>query len=161
MLEPVRRTFPCRRPRSDYSAGGAGGEDKVSPGESTGPWKHGGRAGLGRRRTGAVGGSDIFSALWTEAQELVNEAFPVAQTAWDAERTEAKKLRVELSSAFESRSAELESLRLKLAEVQTETSTAAASDGRGWRARSRSWLLTDQAHTASARAHVTDGKDLY
>jgi colicin import membrane protein len=72
-------------------------------------------------------------------QELVNEALHVAQTAWDAERAEAEKLRVELSSAFGSRSAELESLRLKLAEVQKEASTAAASEGRGWRLRSRSW----------------------
>ena len=72
-------------------------------------------------------------------QELVNEALHVAQTAWVAERTEAEKLRVELSSAFGSRSAELESLRLKLAEVQKEASTAAASEGRGWRLRSRSW----------------------
>jgi colicin import membrane protein len=53
-----------------------------------------------------------LSALWTEAQELANEALHVAQTAWDAERAEAEKLRVELSSAFETQGAELEALRL-------------------------------------------------
>jgi colicin import membrane protein len=30
-----------------------------------------------------------LSALWTEAQELANEALHVAQTAWDAERAES------------------------------------------------------------------------
>jgi colicin import membrane protein len=34
-----------------------------------------------------------LSALGTEAQELANEALHVAQTAWDAERAEAEKLR--------------------------------------------------------------------
>jgi colicin import membrane protein len=42
-----------------------------------------------------------LSALWTEAQELANESLNVAQAAWDAERAEAEKLRVELSAAFE------------------------------------------------------------
>jgi hypothetical protein len=73
-----------------------------------------------------------LSALWTEAQEFANEALQVAQTAWDAERAEAEKLRVELSSAFETQGAELEALRFKLAEVEIEASTAAvAAEGRG------------------------------
>ena len=52
-----------------------------------------------------------LSALWTEAQELANESLNVAQAAWDAERAEAEKLRVELSSAFETQGAELEAER--------------------------------------------------
>jgi colicin import membrane protein len=66
-----------------------------------------------------------LSALRTGAQELANEALHVALTGWDAERAEAEKLRVELSSAFETQGAELEALRLKLAEVEKEASTAA------------------------------------
>ena len=38
------------------------------------------------------------------------------------------KLRVELSSAFETQGAEFEAVRLKLAEVEKEASTAAASE---------------------------------
>jgi hypothetical protein len=94
-----------------------------------------------------------LSALWTEAQELANEALHVAQTAWDAERAEAEKLRVELSSAFETQGAELEALRLKLAEVEKEASSAAAgSEWSRMESAQQVAALTDQAHTASARA---------
>ncbi len=48
-------------------------------------------------------GQSAISTLWTEAQELANDALNVAQAAWDAERAEAEKLRVELSSAFETK----------------------------------------------------------
>jgi colicin import membrane protein len=93
-----------------------------------------------------------LSALWTEAQELANEALNVAQTAWDAERAEAEKLRVELSSAFETQGAELEALKVKLAEVEGKASAAAAAaeSERGEAARQVA-ALTDQAHTATAR----------
>jgi colicin import membrane protein len=64
-----------------------------------------------------------LSALWTEAQELANEALHVVQTAWDVERAELEKLRIELSSAFETQGTELEALRLKLAEVEKGAST--------------------------------------
>jgi tRNA A37 N6-isopentenylltransferase MiaA len=94
-----------------------------------------------------------LSALWTEAQELANEALHVAQTAWDAERAEVEKLRVELSSAIETQGAELEALRLKLAEVEKEASTAAAASERSRMETAQQVVaLTDQAHTASARA---------
>ena len=93
-----------------------------------------------------------LSALWTEAQELANEALHVAQTAWDAERAEAEKLRVELSSAFETQGAELEALRLKLAEVEKEASAAAAAERSRMESAQQVVALTDQAHTASARA---------
>jgi colicin import membrane protein len=94
-----------------------------------------------------------LSALWTEAQELANEALNVAQTAWDAERAEAEKLRVELSSAFETQGAELEALRGKLSEVEKEAAAAAAAAERS-RVESAQQVvaLTDQAHTATARA---------
>src|ERR1039457_2679096 len=68
-----------------------------------------------------------LSALWTEAQELANESLNVAQAAWDAERAEAEKLRVELSSAFETQGAELEALRGKLSETEAKASAAAAA----------------------------------
>jgi chromosome segregation ATPase len=93
-----------------------------------------------------------LSTLWTEAQELANESLNVAQAAWDAERAEAEKLRVELSSAFETQGAELEGLRLKLAEVEGRAAAgaAAAERERGEAARQVT-ALTDQAHTAQAR----------
>jgi colicin import membrane protein len=83
-----------------------------------------------------------LSALWTEAQELANEALHVAQTAWNAERAQAEKLRVELLSAFETQGAGFEALRLKL---------AASERSRGESAQ-QVVALTDQAHTANARA---------
>jgi hypothetical protein len=94
-----------------------------------------------------------LSALWTEAQELANEALHVAQTAWNAVRAQAGKLRVELLSAFETQGAEFEALRLKLAEVEKGATTAAAASERS-RGESAQQVvaLTDQAHTASARA---------
>jgi len=93
-----------------------------------------------------------LSALWTEAQELANESLNVAQAAWDAERAEAEKLRVELSSAFETQGAELEALKGKLAEVEGRAAAAAAAAEveRGEAAR-QVVALTDQAHTATAR----------
>jgi chromosome segregation ATPase len=93
-----------------------------------------------------------LSALWTEAQELANEALNVAQAAWDAERGEAEKLRVELSSAFEAQAAELEALKGKLAETEGKAAAAAAAaEAEREEARGRVTALTDQAHTATAR----------
>jgi chromosome segregation ATPase len=94
-----------------------------------------------------------LTALWSEAQALANEALNAAQGAWDAERAEAEKLRVELSSAFETQGAELEALKAKLAEVEAKASAAAAAAElqRGEAAR-QVVALTEQAHTAIARA---------
>ncbi len=93
-----------------------------------------------------------LSTLWTEAQELANEGLNVAQAAWDAERAEAEKLRVELSSAFEAQGAELEALRVKLAEVEAGAAAAAAAAERSLSESARQVAaLTDQAHTALAR----------
>jgi colicin import membrane protein len=93
-----------------------------------------------------------LSALWTEAQELANESLNVAQAAWDAERAEAEKLRVELSSAFETQGAELEALKVKLAEVEGKAAAAAAAAERERAESARQVVaLTDQAHTAAAR----------
>jgi len=94
-----------------------------------------------------------LSALWTEAQELANESLNVAQAAWDAERAEAEKLRVELSSAFETQGAELEALKAKLAEVEGRAAAAAAAaESERVEAVRQVTVLTDQAHTATARA---------
>ena len=93
-----------------------------------------------------------LSTLWTEAQELANEGLNVAQAAWDAERAEAEKLRVELSSAFETQGAELEVLRIKLAEVEAGAAAAAAAAEKAQGESARQVVaLTDQAHTALAR----------
>jgi chromosome segregation ATPase len=93
-----------------------------------------------------------LSTLWGEAQELANESLNVAQAAWDAERAEAEKLRVELSSAFEAQGAELEGLRVKLSEVEAGAAAAAAAAETARVESTRQvMVLTDQAHTASAR----------
>jgi len=93
-----------------------------------------------------------LSTLWTEAQELANESLNVAQAAWDAERAEAEKLRVELSSAFETQGAELEALKVKIEEVEAKASAAAAAaDVERAETVRQVAALTDQAHTAMAR----------
>jgi len=93
-----------------------------------------------------------LSTLWGEAQELANESLNVAQAAWDAERAEAEKLRVELSSAFEAQGAELEAVKGKLAEVEGRAAAAAAAaDVERAEAARQVAVLTDQAHTATAR----------
>ena len=94
-----------------------------------------------------------LSALWGQAQELANESLHVAQAAWDAERAEAEKLRVELSSAFETQGAELEAVKAKLAEVekQAESAAAEAAAEQGG-LRQQVIVLTDKAHTSMARA---------
>jgi colicin import membrane protein len=94
-----------------------------------------------------------LGALWAEAQELAQESLTVAQAAWDAERAEAEKLRVELSSAFETQGAELEAIRGRLAEVEAAAAAAAKAAGiQADEARRQVVALTDQAHTATARA---------
>jgi chromosome segregation ATPase len=93
-----------------------------------------------------------LSALWTEAQELANESLNVAQAAWDAERAEAEKLRVELSSAFEAQGAELEAVKVKLAEAEGRAAAAAAAaDAERVESARQVAALTDSAHTATAR----------
>ncbi len=93
-----------------------------------------------------------LSTLWAEAQELANESLNVAQAAWDAERAEAEKLRVELSSAFETQGAELEALRGKLVETERGAAAAAAAAESARVGLQREvTVLTDQAHTAVAR----------
>jgi chromosome segregation ATPase len=93
-----------------------------------------------------------LSTLWGEAQELANESLNVAQAAWDAERVEAEKLRVELSSAFEAQGAELEAVKVRVAEVEKMASAAAAeAEIEKGAFRQQVTVLTDQAHTAMAR----------
>jgi chromosome segregation ATPase len=76
----------------------------------------------------------------------------VAQAAWDAERAEAEKLRVELSSAFEAQGAELEAVKVKLAEAEGRAAAAAAAaDAERVESARQVAALTDSAHTATAR----------
>jgi len=67
-----------------------------------------------------------LASLWTEAQEIANEALNAAQTAWDAERTEAEALRGEMSDAFEAQVRQLEAAQLRIAELVAKAETAAA-----------------------------------
>jgi hypothetical protein len=110
-------------------------------------------------RSGTAGESIGVECAVDRDARAPNEALHVAQTAWDAERAEVEKLGVELSSAFETRGAELEALRLKLAEVEKEASTAAATERSRMESAQQVVALTDQAHTASARAHIAAGPD--
>jgi len=101
----------------------------------------------------ALASQQALSALWSEAQELANESLNVAQAAWDAERAEAEKLRVELSSAFETQGAELEAVKAKLAEVEKQAAAAAAeAAAEQGGLRQQVIVLTDKAHTSMARA---------
>jgi chromosome segregation ATPase len=94
-----------------------------------------------------------IAALWAEAQELANESLNVAQAAWEIERMEAEKQRVELSGAFDAQGAELDTLRAKVAELQDALVKAAAAATQA-RQETQAQLaaLTDAAHTATARA---------
>src|SRR5690554_5394962 len=65
--------------------------------------------------------------LWSEAQDIANESLSAAQAAWDAERAEAEKLRVELSIAFESQASELEALQTRLAELERKAAEDSAA----------------------------------
>ena len=94
-----------------------------------------------------------LSTLWSEAQALANEGLNIAQAAWDAERADAEKLRVELASAFETQGAELEAVKGTLATVESEAASAAsAADTERAELLRQVAALTDSAHTASARA---------
>jgi colicin import membrane protein len=97
--------------------------------------------------------SVAVAALWAEAQELANESLNVAQAAWETERAEAEKQRVELSGAFDAQGVELDTLRTKVAELQDAAiQAAAAADRERQEAQVTLAALTDAAHTASARA---------
>jgi chromosome segregation ATPase len=94
-----------------------------------------------------------IAALWTEAQELANESLNVAQAAWETERAEAEKQRVELSAAFDAQGAELDSLRTKVTELQDAlVKAAAAATQERQDTQAQLAALTDAAHTATARA---------
>jgi len=90
-----------------------------------------------------------LAALWSEAQELANEALTAAQQAWEAERAEAEALRAELSQAFESQAAELAAAQSRIAELEAgaEQSAQELADVRASLAQ-----VQEQAHTAEARA---------
>ena len=90
-----------------------------------------------------------LASVWTEAQDIANEALSAAQAAWETERAEAESLRAELSQAFESQGAELVTAQERIAELDatTEKLTAEVSTLRASLAKSE-----EQAHMAQARA---------
>jgi len=94
-----------------------------------------------------------IAALWAEAQELANESLNVAQAAWETERAEAEKQRVELSAAFDAQGVEVDTLRARVTELQdalVKAAAAAAQERQDTQAQLAA--LTDAAHTATARA---------
>lgn len=67
-----------------------------------------------------------LASLWTEAQEIANEALNAAQTAWDVERAQAEALRGEMSDAFEAQAREIAAAQLKIVELEANAKIAAA-----------------------------------
>ncbi|MGD0959908.1 MAG: DNA-binding protein [Methylomonas sp.] len=61
--------------------------------------------------------NQVLVALWTQAQELANESLRVAQSAWDAERTELDEMRQELANAYETQAAEFELFKTQAADT--------------------------------------------
>src|ERR1035441_4827785 len=59
-----------------------------------------------------------LATLWADAHDLAKEALTAAQAAWDAERAEAEKLRVEMSGAFETQAAELDTLHGRFTDLE-------------------------------------------
>ena len=90
-----------------------------------------------------------LATLWAEAQNLAHETLIASQAAWDNERAEAEKLRVELSAAFEGQAAELDTLQGRLADLEA---AAAAAEKRVGDLREQLAALTERAGTAEARA---------
>jgi colicin import membrane protein len=94
-----------------------------------------------------------LATLWAEAQDLAHEALIASQAAWDAERAEAEKLRVELSGAFEVQAAELDTLQGRFADLEaTAAAAAAAVEKQVAELREQLAAMTERAGTAEARA---------
>jgi colicin import membrane protein len=72
-----------------------------------------------------------LATLWAEAQDLAHETLIASQAAWDAERAEAEKLRVELSGAFEAQAAELDTLQGRFADLERGHGCCRGEAGRG------------------------------
>ena len=90
-----------------------------------------------------------LATLWAVAQDLANEALIASQAAWDAERAEAEKLRVELSGAFETQAAELDTLQGRFADLEA---AAAAAEKRVGELRDQLAAMTERASAAEVRA---------
>ena len=90
-----------------------------------------------------------LATLWAEAQGLAKEALTGSQAAWDAERAEAEKLRVELSGAFETQAAELDTLQGRFTDLEAK---AAAAEKRAGELRDQLAAMTERASTAEVRA---------
>jgi colicin import membrane protein len=89
-----------------------------------------------------------LATLWSAAQDLAREALSVSQAAWDAERAEAEKLRVELSGAFEAQAAELDALQGRFTDLAT---MAAAAEKRVGELQDQLAAMTERASTAEVR----------
>jgi colicin import membrane protein len=87
-----------------------------------------------------------LATLWAEAQDRAREALSASQAAWDAERAEAEKFRVELSGAFETQAAELGILQSRFADFE------AAAEKRVGELQDQLAAMTERASTAEVRA---------
>jgi len=98
-------------------------------------------------------GQSALSRLWQEAQKLASESLLAAQAAWDTERAEAEKLRIEISAAFESQGADLDALRSRMTALEEQSTTAAKiTEQEKLEAARQIATATDQANVARARA---------
>ena len=68
--------------------------------------------------------SQALAALWTQAQDLANDALRGAQSAWETERAELDSMRQEMAAAYESQAIELDAAQERAAELQSALDAA-------------------------------------
>lgn len=90
-----------------------------------------------------------LGSVWTEAQDIANEALSAAQAAWETERADAESLRSELSQAFEAQGAELATAQERITELDAANATLSADVSTLRDALAKS---EEQAHMAQVRA---------
>ncbi len=90
-----------------------------------------------------------LGSVWTEAQDIANEALSAAQAAWETERADAESLRSELSQAFEAQGGELATALERITELDAgnEKLSAEVATLRDALAKSE-----EQAHMSQVRA---------
>jgi chromosome segregation ATPase len=88
------------------------------------------------------------ASIWAVAQELANEGLKAAQGAWEVERVESEKLRLELAAACDSQVQELDVANQKIGELSTNL---AEQERQLRELRMQLAEMTDRAHTAEAR----------
>lgn len=103
-----------------------------------------------------------LATLWSEAQEIANEALKAAQTSWDVERAEADALRDEVSSAYEAQASQLRDALAKINDLSAlleQASVKSAEDAQilAVVTRERDEALT-RAALAEQKAHDLEAR---